>query len=88
MNETIILKLEQTKVVKTMKNSEAEVLFSLSTAIFPHLIVLPGFFLGHPLLYCTNIHLILVQLIIFSLFPLTNILLSDNRIKLNEIYQY
>lgn len=29
------MKLEQTKVVKTMKNSAAEVLFSLSTAIFP-----------------------------------------------------
>lgn len=67
MNERIIQKLEQTMVVKTMKNSEAEVLFSLSMSIFPHLIVLPGFFLGHPLLHYTNIHLILVQLIIFSL---------------------
>lgn len=34
MNKKIILKLEQTHVFKTMKNSAAEILFSLSTVIF------------------------------------------------------
>lgn len=64
MNRKNILKLQQANLFKNMTNldiSRSNVCLLLHSFC---LMYLPGFFLGHPLLQYTNIHLILLQLII------------------------